>query len=301
MNISLRILFLSILTLIFVGCVPSPATIPTPQPPSVPSVPSIPTPTDGLPSPPSIPGAPPESESDSESSSDSESEEGSGSPSGLPSPPAPEGNDGRVLQDTDVLNGEGGPESQAESQEGGTGNSEEETDSTDVSLEDSQSTGETEPTFEENAPTFEETASSSSGGTLNQATLEELERVLEEELGTFDTTINREQRNAEEQSGEPSGGGNIPEIVFQDYPEDGEDAGGASGGGSGSGGEGTSGSGSGGNQDVSIAVEGSQIPPPNPDDDIVARQLREAAINETDPALKEKLWEEYYRYTGSQP
>ncbi len=32
------------------------------------------------------------------------------------------------------------------------------------------------------------------------------------------------------------------------------------------------------------------------DDDVVARQLREAAMDETDPVLKEKLWEEYRRY-----
>jgi hypothetical protein len=32
------------------------------------------------------------------------------------------------------------------------------------------------------------------------------------------------------------------------------------------------------------------------DDDIVARQLREAAENETDPVLKEKLWKEYEEY-----
>lgn len=31
-------------------------------------------------------------------------------------------------------------------------------------------------------------------------------------------------------------------------------------------------------------------------DDIVARQLREAAEKETDPELKEKLWEEYRKY-----
>jgi hypothetical protein len=31
-------------------------------------------------------------------------------------------------------------------------------------------------------------------------------------------------------------------------------------------------------------------------DDIVARQLREAAEKETDPELKKKLWEEYYKY-----
>ncbi len=32
------------------------------------------------------------------------------------------------------------------------------------------------------------------------------------------------------------------------------------------------------------------------DDDVVARQLREAAESETDPELREKLWEEYRRY-----
>ena len=48
-------------------------------------------------------------------------------------------------------------------------------------------------------------------------------------------------------------------------------------------------------------VEGG--PPPEPedipdgqDDDIVARQLREAATSEQDPELKEKLWEEYKKY-----
>ena len=35
------------------------------------------------------------------------------------------------------------------------------------------------------------------------------------------------------------------------------------------------------------------------DDDIVARQLREAAENETDPELKEKLWKEYREYKKS--
>jgi hypothetical protein len=32
------------------------------------------------------------------------------------------------------------------------------------------------------------------------------------------------------------------------------------------------------------------------DDDIIARQLREAAMSELDPELREKLWEEYRRY-----
>jgi hypothetical protein len=45
-----------------------------------------------------------------------------------------------------------------------------------------------------------------------------------------------------------------------------------------------------------------QVPddlPDAKDDDIVARQLREAAQNETDPELREKLWEEYRRYKGA--
>ena len=35
------------------------------------------------------------------------------------------------------------------------------------------------------------------------------------------------------------------------------------------------------------------------DDDIVARQLREAAMKEDDPELREKLWQEYREYKKS--
>jgi hypothetical protein len=44
-------------------------------------------------------------------------------------------------------------------------------------------------------------------------------------------------------------------------------------------------------------VPGGTLPPPK-DDDIVARQLREAAEKEPDPELKKKLWEEYWKYKG---
>lgn len=37
------------------------------------------------------------------------------------------------------------------------------------------------------------------------------------------------------------------------------------------------------------------------DDDIVARQLREAAERETDPELKKKLWKEYEQYKKNEP
>ena len=36
--------------------------------------------------------------------------------------------------------------------------------------------------------------------------------------------------------------------------------------------------------------------PDGSDDDVVARQIREAAMQEQDPALREKLWEEYRKY-----
>lgn len=43
------------------------------------------------------------------------------------------------------------------------------------------------------------------------------------------------------------------------------------------------------------------IPPDIPDgsaDDVVARQIREAAMKEKDPELRAKLWDEYRKYTG---
>ena len=45
-----------------------------------------------------------------------------------------------------------------------------------------------------------------------------------------------------------------------------------------------------------------QVPndlPDAKDDDIIARQLREAAMSENNPELKEKLWDEYRRYKGA--
>lgn len=55
--------------------------------------------------------------------------------------------------------------------------------------------------------------------------------------------------------------------------------------------------GSGANQ----ATQKVTLPPPDDvpngsDDDLVARQLREAAGQESDPALREKLWDEYKKY-----
>jgi hypothetical protein len=65
---------------------------------------------------------------------------------------------------------------------------------------------------------------------------------------------------------------------------------GAQGGGGGVGGGAKGGSGS---RDVPSDI------PDGRDDDIVARQLREAAMKETDPELRERLWDEYRKYKQS--
>ena len=50
-------------------------------------------------------------------------------------------------------------------------------------------------------------------------------------------------------------------------------------------------------ENVATGPVPSDIPNAN-DDDVVARQLREAAMKEKDPVLREKLWNEYRRYKG---
>ncbi|MDX1571433.1 MAG: hypothetical protein R3200_13185 [Xanthomonadales bacterium] len=53
---------------------------------------------------------------------------------------------------------------------------------------------------------------------------------------------------------------------------------------------------------VNVAMVSSRVPPDvgdGSDDDVVARQIREAAMNEDDPVLREKLWEEYRNYKKS--
>ena len=63
--------------------------------------------------------------------------------------------------------------------------------------------------------------------------------------------------------------------------------------------EGQRGSASAGAQVASAKNGGGNVPeniPDGQDDDIVAQQLREAAMSESDPELQAKLWEEYARY-----
>ena len=84
--------------------------------------------------------------------------------------------------------------------------------------------------------------------------------------------------------------------VYGDQADAGGSYGGGSGGYSTGGGMGGVGGGCG-----EIPQDAAKYPPPKDipsgnDDDVVARQLREAAMREPDPAVREKLWDEYRRY-----
>ena len=126
----------------------------------------------------------------------------------------------------------------------------------------------------------------------------ELDRSLEE----FDGLILREQElleqkradNAETASGFGGLGSSGRGEGSREYPTGGEDGG-------------VSGGGNAGNRvsagaEQEISEQDKARTPPDvgdgSDDDIVARQLREAAVAEDDPELREKLWEEYRRYKG---
>ena len=77
----------------------------------------------------------------------------------------------------------------------------------------------------------------------------------------------------------------------------GEEGGASTAGGADSGkGAGPSAPGSGAGQSAGSSSEAGKVELDTRDDDVVARQLREAAEKETDPELKKKLWEEYRKY-----
>ena len=181
------------------------------------------------------------------------------------------------------------------------------------------------PSFEEpeeadDADEYKQPSFEDQGG-LTDEELEELERELEETMGEFDDEIAREKEYAEDRVNENTEDqlGGIGEFEEYDEQADGsakqrapspsgaassqqESASGAD-----------SQSAAGESSDVGEArdaksseqasTEGEPLEPSKDqqadlrrNDDIVARQIREAAERETDPELKKKLWEEYYNY-----
>ena len=139
------------------------------------------------------------------------------------------------------------------------------------------------------------------GGDAERA--DQLGKELDESVGDFDEVLMEEQREIEtvgrntEGYGTGSGSGSGGNISL------GEQAAGAQGGASGGGGGG--GGGAAARSDPLEGMSESEIEKRTPDDisvmmddDIVAKQLREAALAEEDPELRERLWEEYRKYKG---
>ncbi len=133
---------------------------------------------------------------------------------------------------------------------------------------------------------------------------DQLGKELEESVGDFDEVLMEEQREIETVSRNTEGygtgsgrsGGNISL---------GEQAAGAQGGASGGSSGGGGGGGAASRADPLEGMSESDIEKRTPDDiavimddDIVAKQLREAALAEDDPQLRERLWEEYRKYKG---
>ncbi|MEX0617847.1 MAG: hypothetical protein WDZ76_14005 [Pseudohongiellaceae bacterium] len=130
-----------------------------------------------------------------------------------------------------------------------------------------------------------------------------LDGRLRQGYEVFDGRILAERERAQAES-------NAAGALIYDEEEEGDGSGGSTG------------AGGGGNQPMTIPGGNGQggvlagvqtaggegrgtetFPPPEDipsglNDDVVARQIREAAMNEPDPELRERLWDEYRRYTG---
>lgn len=156
--------------------------------------------------------------------------------------------------------------------------------------------------------------------------LEQMEAELEASFEQYDGMIVREQqgmhdrnRTLENDDTEDSFEGAVfneipPDARFEEkvdeaYSQEGSgqaeeapESSDASGSGNSSGNSPQAGSGSGrkGDFEGRGAGEPPSDIPSGRDDDVVARQIREAAMKESDPELKEKLWNEYRKYKSNQ-
>jgi hypothetical protein len=156
----------------------------------------------------------------------------------------------------------------------------------------------------------------------------QIDRRFDETFAVFDERMRREQETVSQEraarGSSGSGAGGVPagegdEAVAGDDGSgggaagaagegqgDGEGEGEGASGGAGESAGGTSGAQGGGGGVGGGGPKGGAGPntvpadiPDGRDDDIVARQLREAAMKETDPELRERLWEEYRQYKKS--
>jgi hypothetical protein len=137
---------------------------------------------------------------------------------------------------------------------------------------------------------------------------EELGKELDKSIGDFDESIGEEQREIASTTRNTEGfdtgsGGNSGGSISLGEQAAGAMSGGSSGGGgSGVGSDAPSNAGRVGGLDGLDQQEIARRTPDDIeaiiDDDVVAKQLREAALAEEDPELRERLWEEYRKYKG---
>lgn len=125
-----------------------------------------------------------------------------------------------------------------------------------------------------------------------------LDRQLEASTGVFDAIIREEQRqqrsSRREQSSQSqsTSGSGTESASGGRNPYEASDDGGYGSVGGGIGGR------SGGAPENPAVFEAPEDIPSGNDDDIVARQLREAAMREADPDVRKALWNEYRKYKG---
>ena len=126
-----------------------------------------------------------------------------------------------------------------------------------------------------------------------------LDRQLEESTRDFDGIIyDEEQRQREVDRARTAQTNESPAQASETAEEESTFGGGVA-----STGSGSVGGGIGGSRGNAPPTDGAKYPPPGDipagnDDDVVARQLREAAMRESDPEVREKLWNEYRKYKG---
>ncbi len=153
----------------------------------------------------------------------------------------------------------------------------------------------------------------------------QIDRRFDETFAVFDERMRKEQESASQErasrgsgevagTGEESGASSAPSASGEGgNTGSGQESGSGDGGPAGSGESGSRGQTTGGGSNTPGGGGGygggakggtgpNTVPadiPDGSDDDIVARQLREAAMKETDPELRERLWDEYRKYKQS--
>jgi len=129
----------------------------------------------------------------------------------------------------------------------------------------------------------------------------ELNRSMEE----FDGLLLEEQRRIAEEAGSAGGDGGAAAAGGATSAGSTRHGGAGASGGSPDAPSGEAGEEEGGAAGAASSASGDQRPSvpddvgDGSDDDVIARQLREAAMSEQDPELREKLWQEYRDYKAS--